>query len=70
MPGDNKDQPRLRGYVYIDNMQPQYSALLSKTVKGDMPIVGMAQLFIELSPAVEVYRAMDVALKASNASSE
>jgi len=67
MPGDDKDRPRLRGYVYIDNMQPQYSALLSKTVKGDMPIVGMAQLYIELSPAVEVYRAMDVALKASNA---
>jgi hypothetical protein len=67
MPEPKKDQPRLRGYVYVDNMQPRYSALLSKTVKGDMPISGMAQLYIELYPAVEIYRALDIALKASNA---
>ena len=67
MPEPKKDQPRLKGYVYIDKMQPRYSALLSKTVKGDMPINGMAQLYIELYPAVEVYRALDIALKASNA---
>jgi len=67
MPDDKKNQPRLRGCVYIDKMQPQYSALVSKTVKGDMPVVGMAQLYIELYPAVEVFRAMDIVLKGSNA---
>jgi hypothetical protein len=56
----------LRACVYIDKMQPQYSALLSKEVKGDMPIEGMAQLYVEVNPATEILRAMDVVLKETN----
>jgi hypothetical protein len=56
----------LRACVYIDSMQPQYSALLSKEVKGDMPVEGMAQLYVEVNPATEILRAMDTVLKATN----
>ena len=56
----------LRACVYIDKMQPQYSALFSKEVKGDMPIEGMAQLYVEVSPSTEILRAMDAVLKETN----
>jgi hypothetical protein len=57
----------LRACVYIDNMQPQYSALVGKEVKGDMPVEGMAQLYVEVHPATEILKAMDVVLKDTNA---
>ena len=66
MSDNEKGKPRLRGYVYVDNMQPQYSAVIGKKVKGDMPVEGMAQLYIELDPAIEILRAMDIVLKETN----
>jgi len=60
------DKSTLRACVYIDNMQPQYSALLSKEVKGDMPVEGMAQLYVEVSPATDILKAMDMVLKETN----
>lgn len=66
MPDNSADRIQLRGCVYIDKMQPQYSALVGKKVKGDMPVEGMAQLFIELGPAIEILRAMDIILKKTN----
>lgn len=59
----------LRGYVYIDKMQPQYSLLMKKKAKADIPQEGMAQLFIELAPAIEAFGAMDIALKATQVKS-
>lgn len=56
---------QLRTYVFIDNMQPQYAAFLGTVSRGDVPIAGMAQLFIELAPGSEVYGMLDTALKST-----
>lgn len=53
----------LRTYILIDSMQPQYAALTGMLLKGDVPVEDMAELFVELAPASEVYEFLDVALK-------
>lgn len=55
----------LRAYAFIDRMQPQCAAHVAATSPGDVPIAGMAELFIEMAPGNEVFRAADVALKAA-----
>lgn len=62
-----KDKINLRTFVIIDNMQPQYAAVTGTVVKGDVPLAGMAQIYIELEPGSVVYKLMDVALKNTNA---
>ena len=57
---------KLRACIYIDKIQPQYSALLGKEVKGDMPVEGMAQLYVEVSPGTGILKAMDIVLKETN----
>ena len=56
----------LRTYILIDSMQPQYAALTGNLLQGDVPVEGMAELFVELAPASEVYEFLDVALKTSD----
>jgi hypothetical protein len=56
----------LRTYAFIDNMQPQYAAFLGSELEGDVPLAGMAQLIIELSPGSGVYSLLDSALKKTN----
>jgi len=56
----------LRTYILIDSMQPQYAALTGMLLKGDVPVEGMAELFVELAPASEVYEFLDVALKTTD----
>jgi ethanolamine utilization microcompartment shell protein EutL len=53
----------LRTYVLIDTMQPQYAALTGKMLRGDVPVEGMAEIFVELAPASDVYEVLDAALK-------
>lgn len=57
---------QLRTYVMVDNMQPQYAAFTGKRTLGMIPIEGDAQLYIEIAPAAEIYRVMDVALKTTD----
>ncbi|MCU1424952.1 MAG: microcompartment protein [Microbacteriaceae bacterium] len=57
--------PTLRTYAFIDRMQPQCAAHVAATSPGDVPLAGMAELFIELAPGNEVFRAADIALKAA-----
>ncbi len=57
---------QLRTYVMVDSMQPQYAAFTGKRTLGMIPIVGDAQIFIEMSPAAEVYKVMDIALKTTD----
>ena len=57
--------PSLRTYAFIDRMQPQCAAHIAATSPGDVPIAGMAELYIEMAPGNEVFRAADVALKAA-----
>ena len=56
----------LRTYAFIDRMQPQSAAHVAATCQGDIPVAGMAELFIEVAPGNEVFRVMDVALKAAD----
>ena len=57
---------QLRTYVMIDSMQPQYAAFTGKRTLGMIPVEGDAQIYIEISPAAEVYKVMDIALKTTN----
>jgi ethanolamine utilization microcompartment shell protein EutL len=56
----------LRTYAFIDRLQPQCAAHIAATCQGDVPIAGMAELFIEMAPGNEVFRVADVALKAAD----
>lgn len=55
----------LRTYAFIDRMQAQCAAHIAATSPGDVPLAGMAELFIEMAPGNEVFRAADIALKAA-----
>jgi len=56
----------LRTYILIDSMQPQYAALTGVLLQGDVPVEGMAEVFMELAPASDVYEVMDTALKTTD----
>ena len=53
----------LRSYVFLDSLQPQYSAFLSTVAQGFLPLAHDASLFVEISPGIEINRLTDVALK-------
>jgi len=55
----------LRCYCYLDRMQPQYAAFVGTITQGDLPVEGMAALYVEMSPGNEVFRVVDVAVKAT-----
>lgn len=57
---------QLRTYVMVDRMQPQYAAFTGKRTIGMVPVEGDAQIYMEVSPAAEVYKVMDIALKTIN----
>jgi len=57
---------QLRTYVMVDRMQPQYAAFTGKRTLGMIPVEGDAQIYMEISPAAEVYKVMDIALKTTN----
>jgi len=62
--------PELRAFGTVSRMQPRYAAYQAAVADGDIPLVGMAQLFVELAPGNEVYRVADAALKATGARPE
>jgi hypothetical protein len=51
----------------LDRMQPQYAAFVGTITQGDLPTEGMASLYIEMSPGNEVFRTVDIAVKATEA---
>jgi ethanolamine utilization microcompartment shell protein EutL len=57
---------QLRTYLLIDQMQPQYGALTGKTMQGEIPVEGMAEVYIETAPASDIYKVMDIALKTTD----
>lgn len=59
------DALQLRTFCYLDRLQPRYAAFLGTVVQGDMPVVGMASLFVEVAPGNEIFRLTDIALKAA-----
>lgn len=58
---------QLRVYSYLDRMQPQFAAFVGTITQGDLPTVGMAALYIEVAPGNEVFRLVDIAVKATEA---
>ena len=61
------DQFQLRCYSYLDRMQPQYAAFVGTVTQGDLPTEGMASLYLEVAPGNEVFRLVDIAVKATGA---
>lgn len=58
---------QLRAYCYLDQMQPQFAAFVGTITQGDLPVQGMASLYVEISPGNEVFRILDVAVKSTEA---
>jgi hypothetical protein len=61
------DNFSLRCYCYIDRMQAQYAAFIGTVTQGDLPTEGMAALYVEMAPGNEVFRMVDIAVKATEA---
>lgn len=57
---------QLRAFFFIDRMQPQYAAYFGTVTAGDIPVAGMSQLYVELAPGNEVFRVVDMAVKATD----
>jgi hypothetical protein len=51
----------------LDRMQAQYAAFIGTVTKGDLPTEGMASLYVEMAPGNEVFRVVDIAVKATEA---
>jgi hypothetical protein len=65
MPVSNEFQ--LRAFSYLDRTQPQFAAFVGTITQGDLLTEGMASLFVEMAPGNEVFRVVDVAVKATEA---
>lgn len=57
----------LRCYCMLDRMQAQYAAFVGTVTQGDLPTEGMASLYVEMAPGNEVFRVVDIAVKATEA---
>jgi hypothetical protein len=55
----------LRGYIYLDSLQPQLAAFTGTTCKGFLPLAGQASLWVETAPGMIINRVTDIALKAT-----
>ena len=56
----------LRTYVFLDSMQPQYASFIATIAQGFLPTQGMAGLYVEISPGIEINRITDIALKSNH----
>lgn len=61
------DNFSLRAYCYLNRMQSQYAAFVGTVTQGDLPVEGMASLYVEMAPGNEVFRTVDIAVKATEA---
>ena len=57
----------LRCYCYLNRMQPQFASFVGTVTQGDLPTEGMAALYVEMAPGNEVFRVVDIAVKATEA---
>lgn len=63
----SKQTFQLRAYCFLDRMQPQYAAFVGTVTQGDLPVEGMASLYVEMAPGNEAFRMVDIAVKATEA---
>lgn len=59
-------QATLRAHVFLDSLQPQFTSHVCTTCRGYFPIPGMASLFVEIAPGMQIHRLIDAALKATD----
>jgi hypothetical protein len=57
----------LRSYVFLDSLQPQVAAHICTTCRGYFPVPGVASLFVEIAPGMDIHKLVDVALKKTRA---
>ena len=55
----------VRALIQLDRLQPQFAAYNGATVQGSIPLAGDTILIGEMAPGNEVFRIVDVALKAA-----
>jgi hypothetical protein len=53
----------LRGALVIDQMQPQFAAIIAANGDGFFPVEGQAAFWLEVRPGIVINRLLDVALK-------
>lgn len=58
----------LRAYQFIDSLQPQLASHICTTCKGYFPVPGVASLFVEIAPGMQIHRLIDRALKSTRVS--
>ncbi|RLB43608.1 MAG: hypothetical protein DRH12_02460 [Deltaproteobacteria bacterium] len=56
----------LRAYCHLDRLQPQFASLFACRCRGYLSVEGMASLFVEVVPGVEINKITDIALKLTN----
>jgi hypothetical protein len=47
-------------------MQPQYASFIATIAQGFLPRQGMAALYVEIAPGIEINRVTDIALKSND----
>jgi len=57
---------QLRTYIFIDQMQPQLAQFIAKDNRVYDPKEYDAAIMLELAPAMEIHRMIDMALKSTN----
>ena len=58
-------QFELRTYIFVDSLQPQLAQFIAKDNRVYDPSEYDAAIFLELAPAMEIHRMIDLALKAT-----
>ncbi len=62
----SNDALTIRALFQLDGLQPKFAAYNGATVQGSIPLAGDSVLVAELAPGNEVFRLVDIALKAAN----
>ena len=65
-PTEDRSMLTLRGYCYLDSLQPLLASYIGTTAKGFLPVPGQASLWIETAPGMIINSLTDVALKATD----
>jgi hypothetical protein len=55
----------LRGFIFLDSLQPQLTSYIGTTAKGFLPVPEQASLWVETAPGMVINTLTDVALKAT-----
>lgn len=63
---DMAENVTLRAYQVIDSYQPQLASHVCTTCRGYFPVPGMASLYVEIAPGMQIHLLIDRALKGTD----